>query len=287
MTKTLREGSSRQVVERQELMLTSGRVIHPTAVVSPKAELGEGVAIGPYCVIEEDTAIGDGCILEAYVVVKKYTRMGCFNHVYPGTVLGGEPQDQKFKGEMSYLIIGDRNIIREHVTIHRATGEGQASVIGNDNLIMAYCHIGHNCVLGDQISIASYSGISGHAVIESQVVIGGMTGIHQFVTIGRLAMIGGMSKVVQDVPPFMLADGRPAKVVGVNVVGLRRAVISAEVRETLHEAYRLLYRANLNTKQALERIENELPKSDELRYLVNFIRRVSQGYLGRQRNAHR
>lgn len=202
------------MIERSELMATNGRVIHPTAVVSPKAELGEGVVIGPYCVIEEDTVIGDGCILEAYTVVKRYTRMGCFNHIYPGTVLGGEPQDQKFKGERSYLIIGNRNIIREHVTIHRATGEEQATVIGNDNLIMAYCHIGHNCILGDQISVASYSGISGHAVIESQVVIGGMTGIHQFVTIGKLAMIGGMSKVVQDVPPFMLADGRPAKVVG-------------------------------------------------------------------------
>ncbi|MCS7265324.1 MAG: acyl-ACP--UDP-N-acetylglucosamine O-acyltransferase [Armatimonadetes bacterium] len=274
-------------MEQSELTTANGRIIHPTAVVSPKAELGEGVIIGPYCVIEEDTVIGDGCILEAYVVVKRYTKIGCFNHIYSGTVLGGEPQDQKFKGERSYLIIGDRNIIREHVTIHRATGEEQATVIGNDNLIMAYCHIGHNCILGDQISIASYSGISGHAVIESHVVIGGMTGIHQYVTIGKLAMIGGMSKVVQDVPPFMLADGRPAKVVGVNVVGLRRAVILPEVRETLHEACRLLYRANLNTKQALERIERELPKSDELQYLIDFIRRVSQGYLGRQKNAYR
>lgn len=264
-----------------------GREIHPTAIVSPKAELGENVVVGPYCIIEDDTVIGDGSILEAYVVVKRFTRMGCFNHIYPGTVLGGEPQDHKFKGEHSYLIIGDRNSIREHVTIHRASGEEQATVIGNDNLIMAYCHVGHNCVLGDQISIASYSGISGHAVIEPYVTIGGMTGIHQFVTVGKLAMIGGMSKVVQDVPPFMLADGRPAKVVGLNVVGLRRAAIPPEVRETLHEAYRLLYRSNLNTKQALERIDAELSTSEELNYLLEFIKRVSQGYLGRQLNSHR
>ncbi len=275
------------MIERTELLTTNGRVIHPTAVVSPKAELGDGVVISPYCVVEDDVIVGDGCILEAYVVVKRFTRMGCFNHVYPGAILGSEPQDQKFKGERSYLLIGDRNVIREHVTIHRATGEDQATVIGNDNLIMAYCHIGHNCLLGDQISIASYSGVSGHAVIESQVTIGGMTGIHQFVTVGKLAMLGGMSKIVQDVPPFMLADGRPAKVVGLNVVGLRRATVSPEVRETLHEAYRLLYRANLNAKQALERIEAELSSSEELQYLLNFIKRVSQGYLGRQRNAHR
>jgi UDP-N-acetylglucosamine acyltransferase len=275
------------MMERSSVLPMTGRSIHPTAVVSSKAELGDGVVIGPYCIVEDDAVIGDGCILEAYVVVKRYTQLGCFNHIYPGAVLGGEPQDQKFKGERSFLILGNRNIIREHVTIHRATGEDQATIIGNDNLIMAYCHIGHNCHLGDQISIASYSGVSGHAVIESFVTIGGMTGIHQFVTVGKLAMIGGMSKVVQDVPPFMLADGRPAKVVGLNVVGLRRAMIPPEVRETLHEAYRLLYRANLNTSQALEQIEAELPPSEELRYLVDFIRRVSQGYLGRQRNAHR
>lgn len=275
------------MVERAHVFPETGRVIHPTAIVSPKAQLGEGVVIGPYCVVEEEVTIGDGTILEAYVVIKRLTHIGRFNHIYHSAVLGAEPQDLKFKGERSYLFIGDRNLIREYVTIHRATGEEQATVIGNDNLIMAYCHIGHNCILGDSISISGYSGISGHAVIESQAVIGGMTGIHQFVTIGKLAMVGGMSKVVQDVPPFMLADGRPARVVGLNVVGLRRAMVSLEVREVLHEAYRLLYRSDLNTKQAIERIERELPPCPELQYLLDFLRRIAQGYLGRQRNSHR
>ncbi|MCS7223094.1 MAG: acyl-ACP--UDP-N-acetylglucosamine O-acyltransferase [Armatimonadetes bacterium] len=278
----------RPVIEKTELLTReTKRIIHPTAVVSPKAELGEGVVVGPFAIVEDDVVIGDGTVLEPFVVVRRYTRLGRDNRIYTGTVLGGEPQDHKFAGERSYLIIGDRNIIREHVTIHRATGEDKATQIGDDNLIMAYCHIGHNCVLGHQISIASYSGISGHAHIESQVTIGGMTGIHQYVTIGKLAMIGGMSKVVQDVPPFMLADGRPAKIVGVNVVGLRRATIPPSVREDLHEAYRLLYRANLNIRQGLDRIKAELPPSQELTYLVNFIHRVSKGYLGRQRNSHR
>ncbi len=275
-------------MEKTELLTQESKnFIHPTAVVSPKAEIGEGVVIGPYCIVEDDVVIGDGTILEPFVVVRQYTRLGTENRIYTGTVLGGEPQDHKFAGERSYLIIGNRNIIREHVTIHRATGEDEATLIGDENLIMAYCHIGHNCVLGNQISVASYTGISGHAHIESQVSIGGMTGIHQYVTVGRLAMVGGMSKVVQDVPPFMLADGRPAKIVGVNVVGLRRASIPPSAREDLHEAHRLLYRAGLNIRQGLERIEAELPPSEELTYLITFIKRVSEGYLGRQRNSHR
>jgi UDP-N-acetylglucosamine acyltransferase len=235
---------------------------------------------------EDDAVIGDGCILEAYVVVKRYTQLGCFNRIYPGAVLGGEPQDQKVQGRAEFPSSSATATSSASMSPSiGATGEDQATIIGNDNLIMAYCHIGHNCRLGDQISIASYSGVSGHAVIESFVTTRRDDGHPSIRDRRQIGDDRGMSKVVQDVPPFMLADGRPAKVVGLNVVGLRRAMIPPEVRETLHEAYRLLYRANLNTSQALEQIEAELPPNEELRYLVDFIRRVSQGYLGRQRNA--
>ncbi|MFA4028722.1 MAG: hypothetical protein GDYSWBUE_000786 [Candidatus Fervidibacterota bacterium] len=260
------------------------RIIHPTAIVSPKAEIGEGVVIGPYAIIEDDVFIGDGTIIEAYVVVKRWTYIGKNNHIYPGTVLGGEPQDVKFSGERSHLIIGDNNVIREHVTIHRSTGEDNATRIGNNCMIMAYCHIGHNCVVGDYVNIASYTGISGHAVIEDHAMLGGMVGVHQYTTIGRLAMIGGMSKVVQDIPPFMLADGRPAQVKGINKVGLARDGVPPDVRMDLHRAYKLLYRSSLNTTQAIEVIMRELKPSHELIYLLEFIKRIGEGRAGRQRD---
>lgn len=279
-------GLSETVEERMEQPLTKrrGRIIHPTAVVSPKAELGEGVIIGPYAIVEDGVVIGDGTIIEAYVVVKCWTHIGKNNHIYPGTILGGEPQDVKFLGEPSHLIIGDNNVIREHVTIHRSTGEGSATYIGNNCMIMAYCHIGHNCIVGNNVHIASYTGISGHTVIEDQAVLGGMVGVHQYTTVGRLAMIGGMSKVVRDIPPFMLADGRPAEVKGINKVGLARDGIPPDVRMDLYRAYKILYRSNLNTSQALEVIAKELKQSPELLYLVEFIKRIGEGKLGRQRN---
>jgi len=267
-----------------DLRRSPERKIHPTAIVSRKAEIGESVVIGPYAIIEDDVIIGDGTIIEPNVIVKRWTRIGKDNHIYPGTVLGGEPQDVRFRGQRSYLIIGDNNIIREHVTIHRSTIEEGATVIGNNCMIMAYCHIGHDCVIGNFVNIASYTGISGHTVIEDRAVIGGMVGVHQWTTIGRLAMIGGMSKVVRDIPPFMLADGRPATVKGINKVGLARDGIPPNVRMDLHRAYKILYRSNLNTTQALEQILNEINPSPEVLYLVEFMKRIKEGRFGRQRN---
>jgi UDP-N-acetylglucosamine acyltransferase len=185
--------------------------IHPTAVVDSSAELAPDVAIGPYCVIGRDVVIGRGTRLESHVVIEPYTTLGEECQVRQGTVLGGPPQDHKFRGERSYLVIGNRNIIREFVTIHRASGEDEATRIGDDNMIMAYCHVGHNVWLGNGIIMANQVGMSGHCLVEDRVVFGGIVGLHQFVRIGKFAMIGGMSKVVMDVPPFMLADGRPAK----------------------------------------------------------------------------
>jgi UDP-N-acetylglucosamine acyltransferase len=255
--------------------------IHPTAIVDPSARLGENVEIGAYSVIGPNCEIGDGTVIGPQVVLEEFTLLGRDCQVRAGAVLGGPPQDHKFKGERSFVRIGDRNLIREFVTMHRATGEEQATTVGNDNLIMAYVHIGHNCQIGDGSMISSYAGLSGHITLDDSVVIGGMVGIHQFVRIGRLAMLGGYSKVVQDVPPFMLADGRPADVLDLNVRGLRRAEIPPKSRAALKQAYKLLYRSNLNVSQALEAIEEEVEATPEVVHLVDFITQIGEGGFGR------
>lgn len=256
--------------------------VHPTAMVDPDAQLDERVWIGPYCVIEGGTKVGTGTVLESNVIVKRGTSIGKRCRVWPNVVLGHEPQDLKFKGEESFVEIGDDNILREMVTIHRATGEGKKTVIGNSNVLMAYAHIGHNCVVGDHNMISNSAGIAGHVTIEDKTVIGGFVGIHQFVHVGRMAMVGGLSKVVQDVPPFCICDGRPAKIHGLNIRGLRRNGVPPEERNQVSSAFKLLYRSGLNTAQALEKIHQTIPTSATLKELVNFIERVGEGRLGRQ-----
>ena len=255
--------------------------IHPTAIIDPSAEIGTDVQVGAGVIIGAECRVGDGTALEPHVYLQPYTRLGRECRVHSGAVLGGEPQDHKFKGERSFLQIGDRNIIREFVTIHRARGEDEATVLGDDNMVMAYCHIGHNCAIGSHVMMANYTGISGHVEIEDRVVISGHVGVHQFVRIGRLAMIGGMSKVVQDVPPFMIADGRPCKVYGLNVVGLRRNGILPGVRAALKQAYKYLYRSEMNLTQAMEAITGEVEPSVERDYLLEFLDRVRFGSGGR------
>lgn len=261
--------------------------IHPTAIIDSSTELGEEVSIGAYTVVGPNCSIGAGTVLGPHVVLEEYTLLGRECQVRAGAVLGGPPQDHKFKGERSYVRIGDRNLIREFVTMHRATGQDEATVIGDDNLIMAYVHIGHNCIVGSGTMMANNLGLSGHVTVEDGAVLGGFIGVHQFVRIGRLAMIGGYSKIVTDVPPFMLADGRPADVLDLNVRGLRRAGIPAPSRAALRQAYKLLYRSNLNVSQALEAIEVEIEPNEELNYLVAFMQRIKQGSAGRQNDRPR
>lgn len=258
--------------------------IHPTAIIDPSAEIGPGVEIGPYCVVEEDVWIGTGTLLHSHVIVQKHSRIGRECHLHAGANIGGPPQDLKFKGEKSYTYLGDHNIIRESVTIHRATGEGNVTRLGDHNMLMAYAHVGHNCEIGSHVMIASYTGISGHVTVEDYANFGGICGVHQYCRVGKLTMIGGMSGVSLDVPPYMLASGRPAKVYDINVRGLRRAGISAKVRGELRTAYKLLYRSDLNVSQALEAIEEEIEKSPELEHLLNFIRITKNGYGGRGNN---
>ena len=260
----------------------SGTVVHPTAIVDPTAELGSGVKIGAYSIIGPHVVIGDGTIIDPHVIIEPWTTIGNDCHICSGAILGGAPQDNKFKNERSFLKIGDRNVIREFVTIHRATGEDNCTVIGNDNMLMAYCHIGHNCKIGNGIMMANQAGISGHVIVEDKVVFGGMVGVHQFVRIGKLAMIGGYSKVSQDIPPFMLADGRPTKVYDLNKIGLRRNGVPPKVRAGLRQAYKLLYRSGLNLSQAIETIESEVEPSPERDYLLEFVRNIKFGFAGRQ-----
>lgn len=256
--------------------------IHPTAIIDSAAELGQGVVVGAYSVIGKNVRIGGGTEIYPHVMIEQNTEIGSNCAIMPGAVLGGAPQDYSFKGEESFLKIGSGNIIRECVTIHRASGDGCYTIIGNDNMLMAYCHVGHNCTLGNKITMANYVGISGHSLIEDKVVFGGFVGVHQKVRIGKYAMIGGMSKVVQDVPPFAMADGRPTKVCDLNVIGLRRSGMTSKVRSEIRVAYKLLYRSRLNATQAIEAIEKEIEPSEELTYLLDFIRSVRDGYGGRQ-----
>jgi UDP-N-acetylglucosamine acyltransferase len=262
-------------------------MIHPTAVVHPSAELDPGVSIGPFCVIGPHVHIGRGTVLEPHVTIQPWTTIGRECQISPQAVLGGPPQDSKFKGERSYLVIGDRAIIREAVTIHRATGEDKVTRVGSDCMVMAYCHIGHNCDIGNGVTLANQVGIAGHVVVEDQVIFGGMIGVHQYVSIGRLAMLGGFSKVVKDVPPFMMVDGRPADVVQLNVLGLRRAGMPPRVRSGLKQTYKLLYRANLNLSQAIEAIEAEVEPCEERDYLLSFVSNIRRGSSGRQNDPNR
>ncbi len=256
--------------------------IHPTAIVDPRAELGNDVEVLPYSIIEAETVIGDGCVLGPHAVVKRWTELGANCHVSTGAVLGEDPQDRKYEGERSYLQIGSGNQLREYVTLHRASGEEAATVMGDNNMFMAYCHAGHNVQIGSNCSLANCVQLSGHTVIEDNVTIGGMTGFHQFVTVGKLAMIGGMSRVNQDVPPFAIVEGNPAEVRGLNVIGLERRGISTEDRTALRRAFRLLFRSEYNLSDALAAVKEQVPDSPELSYLCDFLRRVSQGSMGRQ-----
>lgn len=255
---------------------------HPAAVVDPKAELGNGVKVGPFAVIEAGAAIGDDSSIETHAVVKGNVTMGARNIIGHGAVLGGDPQARKFKGEQSELRIGDDNVFREFVTIHRALGEGNSTVVGNDNFLMAFCHLGHNVAIHNGVTMANGVGVSGHVTVEDGVNIGGMTGIHQHVRIGKYAMVGGISRVVRDVPPFMLTEGIPLRVYDINAIGLRRLGVSPNVRMALHKACKLLFRSEMGLARAMEAVTREVEMTAEVKYLLDFLQNIGGGRFGRQ-----
>ncbi len=225
--------------------------------------------------------IGDDTVLDSHVTVKQGVTMGTHNFVGQGTVIGGDPQDRRFDGSSTYLKIGHRNVFREYVTIHRATGEGRSTIVGDDNFIMAYSHLGHNVVLHDNITIANACGLSGHVTVEEMVTIGGMTGVHQFVRIGKSSMIGGFSKIVKDAPPFMLTEGQEQQTHDINAVGLRRIGITQEARMALHKACKLLYKSQLGLSHAMDCVRSEVLLTPEIEYLLEFEARRFKGKNGR------
>ena len=256
--------------------------IHPTAIIYEGAQLGADVTVAPYAIISSQAVIGDRCQIGPHALIDADTRIGADTQVLFAAALGGTPQDRKYHNEPTSLIIGERNVIHEYATIHRGSGEGTATRIGDDNMIMAYSHLGHNCQVGSGVTIVNAAHMGGHCVIEDRAIVSALVGVHQFTRIGKLAMVGGCSRVSQDVPPFMIVEGNPAVLRGLNVVGLRRAGIDAPTRNLLKSAYRILYRSGLNLSQALQRIGEELEDAPELQYLVDFLSNLKYGHVGRQ-----
>lgn len=252
-------------------------MIHPTAIVHPRAQIAEDCEIGPYCVIGEHVTLGAGCRLHSHVVIDGHTTLGARNEIFPFASIGLKTQDLKWRGGLTRTEIGDDNTFREYVTVNSATGEGEVTRIGSHNHILAYCHIAHNVTLGNHVIMSNVATLAGHVVVEDHAVIGGLAAVHQFCRIGRMAMIGGCSKVVQDVPPFMMADGNPAVTRTINKVGLDRNGVSAEAQAALKQCFKLLFRDGLTIPNALGRIEQEVPLLPEVRHLIEFVRASERG----------
>jgi UDP-N-acetylglucosamine acyltransferase len=250
--------------------------VHRSAIVHKKAKIGKGCEIGPCCVIGEHVTLGDKCKLHSHVVIGGHTRIGKANEFFPFASIGLKTQDLKWKGGITHTEIGDRNTFREYVTVHSATGDGETTHIGSHNHILAYCHIAHNCILGDNIIMSNAATLAGHVTVEDYARIS-ICAIHQFCRIGRMSMIGGCSKVVQDVPPYMLADGNPAETRTINKIAMERLGVSEEAQTALRAAFKILFREGLTVSNALAKVEKKLPPLPEILHLVKFIRASERG----------
>ena len=253
-------------------------VVHPTAIVHPKARLSSGVSIGPYSIVQEHVTIGARTEVGAHCVLEGKTTIGEECRIFTGAVIGSIPQDLKYNGEESSLVIGDRNKIREYVTINPGTaGGGGKTVIGSDCLLMAYSHVAHDCVVGSHVIIANSAALAGHITVEDRAVIGGLVGLHQFTRVGTLSIIGGCSRVIQDIPPYATAVGYPAAVYGINSEGLKRAGASNDVKKQLHRAFKVLFHSKLSMSHALKEVEGFPGRSPEIEHLLAFIRGSKRG----------
>jgi len=253
--------------------------IHKTAIIGDQVKLGNNVNIGPYAVINGQVTLGDDVIIGAHCVVEGHTTIGEGCQFYTGAVIGSPPQDRKHqKTDQVYLSIGAHNVFREYVTVNPGTIEGGAKTsIGDNNLFMACCHVAHDCHIGDDCVLANYVGLSGHVTIEDRAVIGGLSGVHQYARVGYLSMIGGCSKVNQDVPPYSLVDGNPATLRGLNIVGLKRAVIPTENQRDLHRAFKILFNSGLNRSHAVIEVKSQLNGVPEIHRVIEFIQTSKRG----------
>lgn len=254
-------------------------MIHPNAIIDPKAEIGEGVEIGPYSIIEQDVIIGQGTKIGPHVIIREGTRIGERCQIYQFASIGEAPQALAYQGEKTYLIIGDHNVIREFVTLHRGTLKGGGkTVIGNNNYFMAYSHVAHDCVIGNQVILANGATLAGHILIEDYAIIGGLSAIHQFCRVGTYAFISGLTGVTLDIPPFMLASGNRAKLYGLNSVGLKRHKFPEETIKALKKAYRIIFRSGLTLENAMRKVqEDEIFKIPEVQHLIDFIQHSKRG----------
>jgi len=253
--------------------------VHATAIIAPGAEIGSNVEIGPYCVIGPHVKIGDGACLRPHVVIDGHTTIGAGCNIFSFACIGSQTQDLKYRGGSSTVDIGERTTLREYVTVNSGTHEGERTVVGAGCHIMAYCHVAHACRVGDGVIMANGATLAGDVRVDDQAVIGGLSGVHQFCRIGRLCMVGGCTKVVKDCPPYMMVDGNPAEVRGLNLIGLERRGVSEDDRNLLKKAYRLLYRKDLPVTQAMDEIRNTLGTSEALSILVDFVASSERGIL--------
>jgi UDP-N-acetylglucosamine acyltransferase len=251
--------------------------IHLTAIVDSKAQLGAGTIVGPYCILAADVVLGENCWLQHHVTLAGPMRAGVGNKFYAYCSIGQQTQDLKYAGEPTYLEIGDENTFREFCTVNRSTRSDGKTRVGNRGNFLAYSHIGHDCAVGDSVVFSNNGTLAGHVQVGDHAVMGGLTAVHQFCRLGRFAITGGCSKIVQDVPPFMIADGNPAEIRGINLIGMERAGFDAETVKAIKEAFRLIYRAKLNTRQAIDAIRNEIAPREEITQLIEFIEKSERG----------
>src|SRR5947207_8240438 len=253
--------------------------IHPPAIIDPRAEIGAGTIIGPYCVIGPDVVLGQNCWLQHHVTLAGPMTAGARNKFYAYSSIGQQTQDLKYQGDPTYLEIGDENTFREFVTVNRSTTAAGKTRIGHRGNYLAYSHIGHDCNVGDAVVFSNNGTLAGHVQVGDHAIMGGLTAVHQFCRLGRYAITGGCSKIVQDVPPFMIADGNPAKVRGVNIVGLERKGYAPEKIKLIKEAFRLFYRGKMNTAQALAAAREQLGGSEEVQAMLKFIEESERGII--------
>ena len=251
--------------------------IHPSAVVSPGAEIADDVTIGPYAVVGPHVTIGKGCIIREHAVLDGWTTLGEGCRLFPFACVGTETQDLKYQGAKTFVEIGDRTTIRECATVNASTNEGETTRVGSDCLLMAYTHVGHFCQVGNHVVMANCVALAGHVTVGDYAVFGGMTGIHQFVHVGTMSMVGGASKITQDCPPYMIVDGNPARVRGLNAVGLQRQGLSQEARSALKAAFRVFWRENLSVQGALDKIRASGELSPEVQHLIEFVENSERG----------